>query len=91
LINRPKDQLFFLTMYVVVAVLEIGGTGYEAWSWPDSAFGIFPILKSHNPPSGISLFYFLLDVGCFVFYILLNNKTWKRLNNIRRLQQVKLL
>ena len=91
LINRPKDQLFFLTMYVVVAVLEIGGTAYEAWSWPDSAFGIFPILKSHNPPSGISLFYFLLDVGCFVFYILLNNKTWKRLKNIRRLQQAKLL
>ena len=91
LINRPKDQLFFLTMYVVVAVLEIGGTAYEVWSWPDSAFGVFPILKSHNPPSGISLFYFLLDVGCFVFYILLNNKTWKRLKNIRRLQQAKLL
>lgn len=84
LINRPKDQLFFLTMYIVVAVLEIGGTAYEVWSWPDSAFGVLPLLKSHNPPSGISLFYFLLDVGCFVAYTQINRKTWKRFKNIRR-------
>ncbi len=84
LINRPKDRLFFLTMYVVVAVLEIGGTAYEVWSWPDTAFGVFPILKSHNPPSGISLFYFLLDIGCFVIYTQFNKKTWKRFKNIRR-------
>ncbi len=87
LIKRPKDRLFFLTMYIVVAVLEIGGTAYAAWSWPDSAFGIFPLLKSHNPPSGISLFYFLLDVGCFVIYTQANKKTWKRFKNIRRLQR----
>jgi len=84
LINRPKDRLFFLTMYVVVAVLEIIGTVYEVWSWPDTAFGVFPILKSHNPPSGISLFYFLLDIGCFVIYTQFNSKTWKRFKNIRR-------
>ena len=84
LTNRPKDRLFFLTMYVVVAVLEIIGTAYEVWSWPDTAFGVFPILKSHNPPSGISLFYFLLDIGCFVMYTQFNNKTWKRFKNIRR-------
>ena len=83
LINRPKDRLFFLTMYVVVAVLEIGGTAYEVWSWPDTAFGVFPILKSHNPPSGISLFYYLLDIGCFVMYTQFNRKTWKRFKNIR--------
>jgi len=83
LINRPKDRLFFLTMYVVVAVLEIIGTAYEVWSWPDTAFGVFPILKSHNPPSGISLFYFLLDIGCFVMYTQFNRKTWKRFKNIR--------
>jgi len=84
LINRPKDRLFFLTMYVVVAVLEIGGTAYEVWSWPDTAFGVFPILKSHNPPSGISLFYFLLDIGCFVMYTQFNKKTWKRVKSMRR-------
>ena len=86
LIKRPKDRLFFLTMYIVVAVLEIGGTAYAAWSWPDTAFGVFPLLKSHNPPSGISLFYFLLDVGCFVMYTLVNRKAWKRFQNIKKYQ-----
>ena len=88
LIKRPKDQLFFLTMYIVVAVLEIGGTTYAAWSWPDKAFGVFPLLKSHNPPSGISLFYFLLDIGCFVLYTLFNSKTWNRFKNIKRQQRL---
>jgi hypothetical protein len=87
LIKRPKDQLFFLTMYIVVAVLEIGGTAYEVWSWPDTAFGFFPLLKSHNPPSGISLFYFLLDVGCFVLYTQINRKAWKRVKRIRGLMK----
>ena len=86
LIKRPKDRLFFLTMYIVVAVLEIGGTAYSTWAWPDVAFGRFDLLPSNNPPSGISLFYFLLDVGCFVIYILVNHKAWKRLRNIRKLQ-----
>ena len=88
LINRPKDRLFFLTMYLVVAVLEIAGTAYEVWTWPDTAFGVFPLLKSHNPPSGISLFYFLLDIGCFVLYTQFNSKTWKRFKNIKRQQQL---
>ena len=87
LIKRQKDQLFFLTMYIVVAVLEIGGTAYEVWSWPDTAFGFFPLLKSHNPPSGISLFYFLLDVGCFVLYTQINRKAWKRVKRIRGLMK----
>jgi hypothetical protein len=74
-------------MYIVVAVLEIGGTAYEVWSWPDTAFGFFPLLKSHNPPSGISLFYFLLDVGCFVLYTQINRKAWKRVKRIRGLMK----
>lgn len=88
LIWRPKDRLFFLTMYIVVAVLEIGGTAYSTWAWPDTAFGVFDFLPSNNPPSGISLFYFLLDVGCFVIYILVNRKTWKRFRNIKKLKRV---
>ena len=87
LLKRPKDQLFFLTMYIVVAVLEIGGTAYEVWSLPDTAFVFFPLLKSHNPPSGISLFYFLLDVGCFVLYTQINKKAWKRVKYIRSIQK----
>jgi hypothetical protein len=84
LIKRPKDRLFFLTMYVAVAVLEIGGTAYAAWVWPDTAFGVFPLLPSNNPPSGISLFYFLLDVSCFMIYILVNHKTWKRFKKLHK-------
>ncbi len=86
LIKRPKDRLFFLTMYIVVAVLEIGGTAYAAWSWPSSAFGLFDVLPSNNPPSGISLFYFLLDVGCFVIYITVNKKVWKRFKVLKRVR-----
>ena len=78
LLKRPKDRMYFLTMYITVAVLEIGGTAYGAWRWPDTAFGIFDSLPSNNPPSGISLFYFLLDIGCFVIYTLVNKKAWKR-------------
>ena len=84
LIKRPKDRLFFLTMYIVVAVLEIGGTAYGAWKWPSTAFGEFSFLPSNNPPSGISLFYFLLDVGCFLIYIFVNHKTWKRFKQLQR-------
>jgi hypothetical protein len=85
LIKRPKDRLFFLTMYIIVAVLEIGGPAYGAWKWPDTAFGVFDFLPSNNAPSGISLFYFLLDVGCFVLYTQRNKSTWKRFKTIRRL------
>jgi hypothetical protein len=88
LVIRPKDRLFFLTMYVVVAVLEIGGTAYSTWSWPSTAFGVFDFLPSNNPPSGISLFYFLLDVSCFMIYIIINRKTWKRFKSIKRLQKL---
>jgi len=84
--KRPKDRLFFFSMYMLVVVLEIGGTAFGAWKWPNMAFGIFEFLPSNNPPSGISLFYFLLDIGCFVFYIQLNKKAWKRVKRIRKYQ-----
>ncbi|NVK52398.1 MAG: hypothetical protein HWD85_05645 [Flavobacteriaceae bacterium] len=89
LLKRPKDRMYFLTMYITVAVLEIGGTAYGAWYWPDTAFGIFENLPSNNPPSGISLFYFLLDIGCFVTYTLVNKKAWKRLKRIRQINKAK--
>lgn len=85
--KRPKDRLYFFSMYVLVVVLEIGGTAFGAWKWPNTAFGIFEFLPSNNPPSGISLFYFLLDIGCFVCYILIYNKTWKRVKRIRNHKQ----
>ncbi|RCS26418.1 hypothetical protein DUT90_11700 [Polaribacter sp. WD7] len=84
--KRPKDKLYFYTMYIVVALLEIGGTAFGCWQWPPIAFGVVEFLPSNNPPSGISLFYFLLDIGCFVFYVLLSKKAWKRLKRIQKLK-----
>tara|TARA_R110002033_G_scaffold147768_4_gene185045 strand:- start:1300 stop:2070 length:771 start_codon:yes stop_codon:yes gene_type:complete len=89
LINRPKDRMFFLTMYIIVAGLEIGGPAYGAWKWPDTAFGVFDFLPSNNAPSGISLFYFLLDIGCFTLYTLRNKIAWSRVKNIRKLNKQK--
>lgn len=89
LIKRPKDRMFFLTMYIIVAGLEIGGPAYGAWKWPDTAFGVFDFLPSNNAPSGISLFYFLLDIGCFVLYTQRNKIAWKRVKNIRRISKNK--
>ena len=86
LIKRPKDRLFFYSMYILVAILEIGGTAFGCWKWPSSAFGVFEFLPSNNPPSGISLFYFLLDISCFFIYTQRNKITWKRLKNIKRIK-----
>lgn len=85
--KRPKDRLFFFSMYVLVVILEIGGTAFGAWKWPNIGFGVFEFLPSNNPPSGISLFYFLLDIGCFVVYTQMHRKAWKRVKAIRIYQQ----
>lgn len=82
--KRPKDRLFFYSMYILVAILEIGGTAFGCWKWPAIGFDYFSFLPSNNPPSGISLFYFLLDVSCFFIYTQRHKITWKRLKNIRR-------
>lgn len=85
--NKPKEKLFYLSMYIVVAVLEIIGTRYQCWYWPDTAFGVFPFLKSANPPSGISFFYFGLDLGALWLYKQRHLIAWKRMKNVRMLQQ----
>ena len=88
--NKPRERLFYLTMYLAVAFLEIVGTTYECWWWPTTAFDTIPFLPSHNPPSGISLFYFLLDLGTLYFYKKRHKISWKRMKIIRkiRLQKV---
>ena len=85
--KRPNDRLFFYSMYILVAILEIGGTAFGCWKWPNTAFGVFEFLPSNNPPSGISLFYFLLDIGCFFIYTQKHKITWSRLKNIKKLQK----
>jgi uncharacterized membrane protein YeaQ/YmgE (transglycosylase-associated protein family) len=86
LIKRPNDRVFFLTMYIVVIGVEIAGTAFGCWYWPETAFNVFSFLPSHNPPSGISLFYFLLDIGCFIVYTQRHKITWARVKNIRSLE-----
>lgn len=81
--NKPRERLFYLSMYIVVAVLEIIGTRYQCWYWPESAFGIFPFLKSANPPSGISFFYFGLDLGALWLYKKRHSIAWKRMKTQR--------
>lgn len=90
LINRPKERLFYLSMYVVVAYLEIIGTTYQCWSWPKVFCGTFPFLKSANPPSGISLFYFLLDISSFLIYKQRHILAWKRLKKIQKSKEANL-
>ena len=82
--KRPKERLFFFSMYILVAILEIGGTAFGAWKWPSIGFDTFHFLPSNNPPSGISLFYFLLDIGCFYIYTKRHKKLWERLKSIRK-------
>lgn len=85
--KRPKDRLFFFAMYILVVILEIGGTAFGCWKWPATAFGVFDFLPSNNPPSGISLFYFLLDIGCFTIYIQRHKIAWNRLKKWRSLKE----
>lgn len=84
--NKPRERLFYLTMYITVVVLELIGTYYKCWYWPTSAWGIFDFLPSHNPPSGISFFYFLLDLGTLWFYKQRHKFAWKRMKNIRKIR-----
>lgn len=74
-------------MYLLVAILEIGGTAFGSWKQPKIGFQVFEILPSNNPPSGISLFYFLIDMGCFFIYINRHKIAWSRLKNIRNIRK----
>lgn len=85
--NKPRERLFYLSMYIAVAFLEIIGTTYGCWFWPETAWGKIPFLKSANPPSGISLFYFLLDLGSLWLYKQRHKIAWARMKNIRKIKE----
>jgi len=77
--NKPRERLFYLTMYLSIVFLEITGTSYECWKWPSIAWDYFTFLPSANPPSGISFFYFGLDLGCLWLYKKRHQIAWKRM------------
>jgi len=64
-----ESRLFFLAMYLLVALLEQVGTSLGCWHWPAVLLGRFESIPSANPPSGIASFYFGLDVLCLIAYL----------------------
>lgn len=88
--KKSRERLFYLTMYLSVAFLEIVGTHYLCWKWPPIAWNVFEFLPSYNPPTGISLFYFLLDLGTLWMYKKRHRTTWKRMKNIRKIRTNKI-
>lgn len=85
--NKPRERMFYLTMYITVAFLEIVGTHYLCWYWPTTFLGDWTPIPSSNPPSGISFFYFSLDLACLWLYKQRHKLAWKRMKEIRNLRQ----
>lgn len=85
--DKPRERLFYLTMYLAVVYLELIGTYFECWKWPPIAFDKISFLPSANPPSGISFFYFGLDLGCLWLYKQRHKLAWKRMKNLRKLRE----
>jgi len=87
--RRPSSRLFFLVMFFMVAYLELIGTYYQCWRWPDVWFGSLEWMPSANPPSGISVFYFAFDAGCLWCYRQFNRPKWQRMRAIQRIAKQK--
>ena len=82
-----KSRLFFLIMYLMIVYLELLGTHYGAWVWPEIWFDAVAFIPSANPPSGISVFYFGFDAGCLWFYKHYNEKRWERFRTLRKMRK----
>jgi len=79
----PHTKLFFLFMYFTIVYLELLGTYYGCWQWPEVWFDKVTFISSANPPSGISVFYFGFDIGCLWLYKQYDKKRWSRLKRLR--------
>ncbi|CAA6815520.1 MAG: Unknown protein [uncultured Sulfurovum sp.] len=84
--RRPKTKLFFLFMFFAIVYLELVGTYYQCWYWPEVWFDKVPFVPSANPPSAISVFYFGFDAGCLWFYKKFNPQKWQRFKRMRVLK-----
>lgn len=74
-----KSRLFFLIMFTIVCYLEQIGVVVGCWYWPQTTFGIENGIPSGNPPSGISVFYFIFDaIALWVYLNILHPKLRKR-------------
>ena len=88
--KKPHTKLFFLIMFFMIVYLELIGTHFECWYWPETWFDKIPFIPSANPPSGISVFYFGFDVGCLLIYKQLNKQKWLRLRNLQKIKREKI-
>ncbi len=86
----PHSRLFFLTMFLMVAYLELLGTSFGCWYWPPYLLNRWPELSSANPPSSISVFYMAFDVTCLKVYLRLKQPLRRRYKNIRRARRFKI-
>lgn len=73
-----RARLFFSAMGLLVAYLELLGTGFGAWAWPPTLLGRFPAIPSANPPSGIAIFYVLFDLSCLLLYAFVRFESFER-------------
>jgi hypothetical protein len=84
----PKTKLFFLFMFFVVVYLELIGTYYGCWHWPEIWFDKVAFISSANPPSGISVFYFGFDIGCLWFYKHYDRNRWVRMKKLSKKREI---
>ena len=87
--RKPHTKLFFLIMFFMIVYLELIGTYYQCWFWPEIWFDKILLIPSANPPSGISVFYFGFDIACLIIYRQFNKVAWKRLINLRKIKKDK--
>ena len=88
--KKPHTRIFFLIMFFMIVYLELLGTYYQCWYWPEIWFNEITLIPSSNPPSGISVFYFGFDIGCLLIYKQLNKIQWKKLRNLQKIKREKI-
>ena len=88
--KKPHTKLFFLVMFFMIVYLELLGTYFGCWVWPEVWFDKITFISSANPPSGISVFYFGFDIGCLLIYRQFNKIKWQRLRNLQKIKREKL-
>ncbi len=84
-----ESKLFFVTMYLLVAYLELIGTSLQCWLWHPILLNRWEFIPSGNPPSGISVFYMVYDIICLGFYMLSDLERRRRYDSFKAFRKRK--
>jgi len=84
LYRYPIGRIFFFITFLVTLPAEYMGTLAHSWEYPSVWFGQFEWIPSASPPSGITLFYTLFDLGCLWCYKKFNRQSWNRMRSIQQ-------